>query len=116
MPSVFDRQFAAIGFPGLLTQFGEPVVYLLAGGGTRSFDAIIERSPPAIYDAAGNVVMPKYTIRFSGSCKGGVQAKEVNTGGDRVSFIAEVGDAVPTKCTVMQIMSQDSGVIQLALM
>ena len=48
MPSQFHQYFKDVGFPTLLSDFGEPVVYFLAGGGRRSVDAIVDRRPPAI--------------------------------------------------------------------
>lgn len=115
MPSIFDRQFAASGFPSLVSNFGEPVIYHFASGGHRSVNAIIERSPPAQYDAAGNVITPSFVIRLANSATTGVLSTEVNTGGDQVSLLLKVDDTVPTKRSVLVLQSQDSSVIVLAL-
>jgi hypothetical protein len=113
--SIFDRQFTQSGFPQLEHNFGEPVTYHFRGGGERELKAIIDRDPPAIYDAGGNVVMPEFTIRFSQQCGGGIKANEIDTGGDEVSLIAKIGEMIPVRKTVLQMQSQDSGVIVLAL-
>lgn len=115
MPSAFDKRFASSSFPRLKGHFGEPVIYYPLAGGTLSIDAIVERDPPAFYDAAGNVVLPSFTIRIDNNCKTGRLASDVNTGGDEVDLIAEIGDSKPTRTTVLKIMSQDSGVVVLAL-
>lgn len=115
MTSVFDRRFKKTGFPVLLAQFGEPITYHLNAGGDRSIDAIIERSPPAFYNAAGEVVLPDFAIRIYNDCKTGVLASEVDIGGDEVSLIEELGDSVLARKTVIKMVSQDSGVIHLML-
>ena len=115
MPSVFHRQFQAYGFPGLVSQYGESVTYHFAGGGTRTVNAIIERSPPAVYDAAGNVVMPSFVIRFHNDATLGVLSSEVNTGGDQVSFLSKLGDKVPVKRSVLVMQSQGGGVVVVAV-
>lgn len=115
MPSVFNSRFKRSGSPRLLRHFGEPIVYFLRDGGSRSITAIIERSPLAFYDAAGNVVLPAFVLRIKDDCTEGVKASEVDTGGDEVELIAELGDVTPTRKTVLKLMSQDSGVIVLAL-
>ena len=111
--TVFDTQFGEQAFPMLLEQFGEPVIYYPLAGGTRSFEAIVEREPPASYDAAGNVVLAEYRIRFLGSCKGGVKSNEIDTGGDQIAVIAEVGGDRLVKRTVLAKTSDDSGVVSI---
>lgn len=113
MPSVFDRQFKINGFPNLLQHFGEPITYVTRSGVRYSLTAIIERSPPAVYDAGGNVVLYEFVIRFAGDCQ--LKAKDIDTGGDTVELIAKIGDVIPTTKTVMHMSSQDSGVIVLSL-
>jgi hypothetical protein len=115
MATTFDSHFASAGFPMLLDQFGESIVYLPGGGGSRSILAIIERDPPSIFDAAGNAVMPSATIRVFNSCRSGISSREIDTGLDAVEFALKVGEAVPKRFSVMQMISQDSGVTQLAV-
>lgn len=115
MPSVFNSRFKRSGFLRLLRHYGEPVVYYFGGGGSRSINAIIERNPPGFYDAAGNVVMPDFTIRIFDDSTTGVRSNEVDTGGDEIELVEEFGDVANTKKTVIKVMSQDSGVITLAV-
>ena len=115
MVSTFDQRFRQSGFPMLLAQYGEPVVYYPLAGGSRSIDAIIERSPPAFYDAAGNVVLPEFTISVYNNVTDGILSSELNSGGDQVDLIDEIGDASDSRKTVLKLMSQDSGVTVLAL-
>jgi hypothetical protein len=116
MPTVFDSHFAAAGFPLLLSQFGEPITYRPRAGGTRPIDAIVEREPPAIYDASGNAIMPKAVIRVYNSCRSGIASNEVDTGGDEIEMPLKIGDALPKRMSVMVMQSQDSGVTVLAVM
>lgn len=99
----------------LQEHFGESVVYLPRGGGRRTIKAIIRRSPPAIFDAAGNVVLPGFIVRVADDCQRGIRGSEVDTGGDRIELQKRDGDTVTIVASVMQLMSQDSGVTVLAL-
>ena len=114
MASQFHNHFRAVGFPTLLEHFGEPIVYRLAGGGTRSIDAIVDRDPPNIFDAAGNVVLAEFTIRIKNDCKSGVMSSEVNTGGDTVEIIDELGNSKPVLKSVLMKIREDSSVVELA--
>jgi len=115
MPSVFQQYFKEVGFPTLLEQFGEPTVYHFVGGGSRSIIGIINRDPPAIYDAAGNVTIPDFAIRYISDCKLGVLPNEVNTGGDYIEIIDEIGTAIPVRKAVMVKIREGQGVVELAL-
>ena len=115
MTTVFDAHFAAVGFPMLLDNFGESITYHPRSGGYRTINAIVERDPPAIFDASGNAVMPKITIRVYNSATSGVSSKEVDIGADQIELPEHVGDVIRRKFSLMQLMAQDSGVTQLAL-
>jgi hypothetical protein len=115
METVFDSHFASAGFPMLMEQFGEPIVYLPSGGGRRSINAIVERNPPAIFDASGNAVMPTATIRVFNSCRSGISSREVNIGTDEVEMVLKIGETLPKRFSLMTLQSQDSGVTQLAI-
>lgn len=115
MATVFDTHFASVGFPLLLTQFGESITYLPGNGGSRSINAIVERDPPAILDAAGNAVFPRATIRVFNSCRSGISSKEIDTGKDEIEMPLRIGDALPKRFSMMQMQSQDSGVTSIAL-
>jgi len=116
MSTVFDSHFAASGFSLLLSQFGESITYRPRAGGLRPIIAIVEREPPAIYDASGNAVMPKAVIRVYNSNKSGIASSEVDTGGDEVEFKLKIGDTLPKRMSVMVMRSQSSGVTVLAVM
>lgn len=115
MATVFDQMFSVSGFPQLLQQFGESITYHPKTGGYRTITAIVERDPPAIFDAAGNAVLPQITIRVYNSATSGVSSKEVDIGSDQIELPEHVGDVIRRKFSLMQLMSQDSGVTQLAL-
>lgn len=115
MPTVFDSHFATAGFPMLLDNFGESIAYIPASGQRRVISAIVERDPPAIFDAAGNAVMPTATIRVYNSIASGISSKNVDIGSDQVEFKLKIGDAKPKTFSLMTLMSQDSGVTQLAV-
>jgi len=115
MATVFDSLFGKTGFSLLLTQFGEPITYMPNGGESRTVKAIVERDPPAIFDAVGNAVLPAATIRIRSCKNSGVPAKDVDTGKDQFEFVLKIGETVPKRYSVMQLISQDSGVTQLAL-
>lgn len=115
MPSRFDQRFAANAFPGLLAEFGESVTYTLRGGEQRTIDAIIERSPPSIFDAGGDVVTVSFLLRFHNDSTLGVRADEIDTGGDTIELIPKLGSTNTKTCQVIRLISQDSGVCQVAL-
>jgi hypothetical protein len=115
MGTVFDSHFAASGFPMLLEQFGERIVYLPRGGGRREIQAIVERDPPAVFDASGNAVMPTATFRVYNSCRSGIASQEVDTGKDEIEMKLKVGDQQPKTFSVMTLLAQDSGVTHLAI-
>jgi hypothetical protein len=115
MPTTFDSHFAAAGFPMLLSQFGESVSYYPKGGGRREILAIIERNPPAVFDASGNAVMPTATIRVHNSCRSGISSREVDIGKDEIEFVLKVGQTIPKTFSFMTLLSQDSGVTHLAV-
>jgi hypothetical protein len=115
MASRFDQSFQRSGFPQLLAEYGEPVTYLFAGGGSRSIDAIIERNPPAIFDAAGQPMLVELIIRIYRHGTLGVLSNEINRGSDSVDVLKRVDDVATSRMTVTKKLSDDSGVIVLAL-
>lgn len=115
MATTFDSHFASAGFPMLLEQFGESIVYLPTGGGRRSITAIVERNPPAIFDASGNAVLPTANIRVYNSCRTGIASSEINIGSDQVELVLKIGSTIPRTFSFMTMTSQDAGVTALAL-
>lgn len=116
MPTVFDSRFASAGFPMLLKQFGESITYLPGSGGSRSIVAIVDRDPPAIMDTAGNTVIPQFIVRVYNSCRSGISSRELDTGRDQLKFVKRIGETIPVTHSIGQMLSQDSGVVQLAVM
>jgi hypothetical protein len=115
MPTTFDSHFARSAFPKLLDQFGESIVYVPSSGGSRPITAIIERDPPAILNAAGNTVLPSFTVRVYNSCRSGISSKELNSGTDQLKFVRKIGDVQPATFSVMHLISSDAGVTHLAV-
>lgn len=96
-------------------EFAECIVYLPRGGGSRTINAIVDREPPEIYDAAGNVVKPRYMVQLHNNSDTGICSKEVDTGGDQMQIKKEFGDTVPETVTVLAKVDEDMGMITLAL-
>ena len=115
MPTVFDSHFAASGFPQLLDNFGQSITYFPKAGGRRPIVAIVERNPPAIFDASGNAVLPTATIRVNNSCRSGISSREVDIGTDQIEMVGKIGETIPKRFSLMTITSQDAGVTVLAL-
>ena len=115
MGTVFDSHFAQSGFPQLLANFGESITYLPSGGGRRSILAIVERNPPAIFDAAGNAILPTATIRVNNSCRSGITSSEVDIGTDQIEMVDKIGETIPKTFSLMTMTSQDAGVTVLAV-
>lgn len=115
MGTVFDSHFAAAGFPQLLANFGESIAYFPTTGGRRLINAIVERNPPAIFDASGNAVLPTATIRVLNSCRSGIASREVDIGKDEIEMVGKIGETIPKRFSFMTLMSQDAGVTQLAV-
>jgi hypothetical protein len=115
MGTAFDSHFASAGFPMLLDNFGESIAYFPNGGGRREILAIIERNPPAIFDASGNAVLPTATVRVYNSCRSGISSREVDIGKDELEFVLKIGETIPKRFSLMTLMSQDAGVTQLAV-
>lgn len=115
MATTFDSHFARAAFPQLLKQFGESIVYLPYGGGSREIEAIVDRNPPAIFDAAGNTVLPQFIVRVYNSCRSGISSREIDTGKDELKFVRRIGEVIPTAFSVGMMLSHDAGVVQLAV-
>ena len=113
--TVFDDHFAATAFPGLLSQFGESVTYWPFGRASRTIQAIIDRSPPSIFDAAGNAVLPTAVIQVYNSATSGISSKELDSGADEIEMVLKLGETVSKRVSVMVLLSQSGGVTQLAV-
>lgn len=96
-------------------EFSETITYYFRAGGSRSIKAIIDRDPPAFYDAGGNVVLPEFTIEIDNNCTTGIKTTEIDSGGDEVELFAKEGDTVAVRKTILKIQRHDMGAITLAL-
>ena len=115
MPTVFDEQFAASAFSGLLDQFGEPLLYLPCPGQPRLITAIIDREPPAILDGSGNAVMPSAILQVVNSRRTGIARLELDIGRDQVEFALKVGCENKTKFSLMVLQSSSGGITVIAV-
>lgn len=113
--TVFDDHFADAGFPMLLEQFGESITYCPHRGAVRSIDAIVDREPAAVLDAAGNAVLPTLTVRVYNSTTSGISSAEINVGRDELMLPLKVNDSGTHRFSVMTLVSQDAGVTHLAV-
>jgi len=96
-------------------ELAETVVYQPRGGGSRTILAVVEREPPSLMDDAGNVLALSFMVYVANSASSGITAQEVDTGGDTILVSAKVGDAPKKTCTILRVMDNDNGMLQLAL-
>lgn len=113
--TVFDDHFAAIGFPALLTQFGESITYAPRCGPVRVIDAIVDRNPPGILDASGEAVFPSATVQVYNSATSGISSDEVDIGKDELLMALKIGDATAKRFSMLTMTSQSGGVVTLAV-
>tara|TARA_R110002012_G_scaffold20689_3_gene73099 strand:+ start:3444 stop:3848 length:405 start_codon:yes stop_codon:yes gene_type:complete len=114
MSSQFSQLIAQNAFAQLLLLHGETVTYRPKVGGSFERTAIVERNPPALFDAVGNAVAPSAIVRFHNDATTGVDANNLNTGGDKIDIALRNG-ATPTTQNVFQVLSTDGGVTELAV-
>ena len=115
MPTAFDSLFASAAFPALLTQFGEAVIYHPLVGSSRSINAIVTRDPRAQYGPNDQVIRPQFIVRVLNDSTLGISSAELNDGGDEMSVTQRVGDSAQVRVRIKVLNSQDSGVLNLAL-
>ena len=116
MPSVFDSQFAASAFPGLLDTFGESITYWPGTGSFRTIVGIIDRDPPELIDGSGNAIKPKATIQVTNSTTLGISSRELDTGRDEISFMLKIGDTIATRLSVNVLQASGGGVTSLVVL
>lgn len=116
MPSVFDQQFAASAFTGLLDLFGESITYWPGFGGSRIVRAIVDRDPPEILDGSGNAIKPKATVQVYNSRTTGIESRELDIGRDEVEFALMIDDQTSQRFSLMVLSSSSGGVTVLAAM
>ena len=115
MPSRFWEQSQRYVMPQLLSQFGETVEVAIAGS-PRTVEALVERSPPVIFDEAGGAYMDDFVIRVKDDPILGVQPAEITRGQTRVTLQARAsGTAGTVVKTVVAIENQANGILQVRL-
>jgi len=107
--SRFDELFQSMGFPVLVDEFGERegVVYLPFNGDARPISAIIDRSPPAQFEAVDNTRMGEVLISVFNDCETGISSTELNVGGDRVLISLRKGKEPQSR--LIALLEDDSG-------
>lgn len=94
---------------------GESVTYKPASGGSRSIYANVTRNlSEEIVDGVA-VRMPKFTIEVANSATTGISITEINFGGDKVNLAYTKGGTAADHPIVGEVLSQDAGMIRLAL-
>lgn len=114
MSSAFATRFAESGFPMLLEEHGEPVIYHKKLGGSRPIQMIIDRNPPAQFDAAGNVITPVLQGRGMADATNGISITELNASGDQIEVPVKIGLAAQ-KLTITKVVELEAGVLTVDL-
>ena len=109
MVTPFQSIVAEQGFAQLLLLHGETIIYRPKTGGCYSRQAIVDRNPPEVLNAIGEVVAPRMLIRFHNDETLGVLAGRVNKGGDRIDCTLAVGDDAETAVTLDVFLLVSSG-------
>lgn len=115
MPSAFDELFATAGFPDLLDNFGEPVIYTPRSGAPVEVMAIITREPARAFEVNGKVITPRFLVRVLNDSALGIAVQTLNTGGDKIELFDRPTDATKKERTIVALLSSDSGVVELAV-
>lgn len=96
-------------------EFAESVTYLPRSGGSRTILAVVDREPPTLLDSAGNVISLSFVVYVHNDATTGISSSEVNTGGDKVQLHAKLGDAAVRTVSIVQMIDNDFGMVQLGL-
>ena len=96
-------------------EFAEIVTYHPRGGGSRTINAIVDREPPSLMDDAGNVLALSFMLYVANSLTDGITADEIDTGGDTISIKSRVTNTAPKVCTILRVVDNDHGMLQLAV-
>jgi len=99
-----------------LDDFAETIIYHRRGGGSKMIKVIIDWDGYSFFDPAGNVVMATGRFIMDNACETGVQAADVDTGGDEISVIQENGQVAAERRTVLKIIHQDLGTVDIAFL
>lgn len=94
---------------------GEAVTYKPRAGGTRSINANVVRDIPQEILDGQPVQMPKMIIEVANSVTLGILNTEIDFGGDTVNLAYEKGGTAADHPIIGPVLSQDAGMIRLAL-
>lgn len=96
-------------------EFAETVVYNPHGGGSRTILAVVDREPPSILDNAGNVLSLSFMVYVANSATEGIAATQIDVGGDKLQISAMTGELPRRTCTILKVMDNDNGMLQIAV-
>lgn len=117
MGTPFEDSFEH-GWATLIEQHGVPAVYHPTDGPDREITVLVDRSPPAVLDQAGNVVTFQAVVRALDDGTYGIRSREINKGGDRISITARGNmDSyiAKTSMLVYDILNDEGGVVDIAV-
>lgn len=112
--SRFATQFDRSGMPKLVRQFGEPVTYRPAAGGTRSIDAMVERRSVEIMAELGEVSSNTMIVRVENDATNGITTAEIDTGGDLLDVPLRSGETAVT-LAIVQLLNSHGGVTRFVV-
>lgn len=95
-----------------LTEFGEPIKYLPAGGGSRDITAIVDREPPAELEGMPGVHASRLVISTANDSTKGISSSEINIGKDKAELTVRINETAVEKL-ITKIISQDAGMMKL---
>ena len=95
-----------------LAAFGEPGTYLPRGGGERAITIIVDRDGNTPIDGVPSGNSGYFLITVKNSATEGISSTEIDTGGDKIKFANRIGKTATNK-SILKIVSQDAGMIQL---
>jgi hypothetical protein len=110
--NVFGRMFQRTAASNVLRQFGETVTYYPADGSpAREVTATVERGELQVISETGSHVGDYFTIRCLNSSDG-IEADEVDTGGDEISLPVRVNEE-PQRRTIVRVIGDSNGFTRL---
>lgn len=99
----------------LQASHGESVVYLNRKTGVkRTITAIINRSPPARFDASGEVIAASLTAQVKDDATYGITEEQLNRGRDSIIVPVEQ-DGTPEERTITHLLEVGGGRLLLGI-
>jgi hypothetical protein len=97
-----------------LNVFGEPIIYMPGGTGSRAIIAIVDREEPAEIEGGAGANSTLTYITVANDSEYGISSSEVNLNADLVEISTKINQTVRQK-RIVAIISQDEGMIKLEL-